>query len=110
MHSRLATPEIGIVEGGQIVMHEARAMDKLKRGRGAVRQGGPVITAGHGHGQADRGPDARPARGNRVIQRRGQPTGHIAIGQAHPLRTRYGRTHGAIDTFAQVHGALIRLL
>jgi hypothetical protein len=69
MHGRPAPARIGIIETGQVIMHQARAMQQLNRGGGSAGKPGLVIAAGSSDRERQAWADARPFRENRVTHR-----------------------------------------
>lgn len=103
MHSGLAPPEAGIVKGGQIVMHQTGAMDQLQRDSGTFSKVGAVIAAGQRNRQTNRGPDARAAGGNCIIQCCCQPPGNFIRVARSALRARNCGGHRPVYPSAKFH-------
>ena len=99
MDGGLAAPHVRIIEAGEIVMDEGGAMQQLDGSRRRVRRCGVHIAAGHGHRQAELGPDAMPARENRVMKGRGQQRR-----RARALRGSDGLCEGLLDAVCDLHG------
>ena len=98
MHRGLAPAQRRIIKTGQVIMHQACAMDQLQRRRRCIRQSGAIIATSQRHAEQDRGPDPRAAGCHRVMQRRGQPwRGNAAL----PQRNR--RSDGSLDPRVQLH-------
>ena len=98
MNRRLATPRVGIVKTGQIIMHKACAMDQFQRNRGGVGQIGPIISAGHRDAEQNGGSDSRATRCDGVVQRRGELARCIAA-----LRPRKYSGSGGIQSCDDRH-------
>jgi hypothetical protein len=64
-----AAPHLGIVEAGQVVMHEGGAVQKFDRRGGRIRQARVVAAAGCRDRQHEPRADARAAREHGVVHR-----------------------------------------
>jgi hypothetical protein len=69
----LAPADRRVVEAGEVVVDQGRAVQQLDRDRGGFCHRRLGLPAGTRHGQAEPGPDACAAREDRVPDGRGQP-------------------------------------
>ena len=72
MDRGLAAPRVGVVETGQIVVHQRGAMQQLDRGGGGVGDVRVVLAAGGGDASARRGRMRAPRGKHRVTHGGGQ--------------------------------------
>ena len=98
VNGRLAAPQIGVVETGQIVMDERGAMQQFDRGRGGVGRVRVAVAAGHRHRHAQLRADAVAAGEYRIAQGRGEQRG-----RARSLRMSDGLIQGSFDSRRDAH-------
>ena len=101
MHGRLAAPEVGVVEGREIVVDERGAMQQLDGDGGGLGSGGVAVAAGAGHGEHDLRADAMAAGEHRIAQgagekRRGLGPGGLGEGMLQGLFDARGRLHSRL--------------
>jgi hypothetical protein len=91
-------PQIRVIETGQIVMHQRRAMQQFDGSGGSIGRSRIAISAGHGDRDAELGTDAMPAGKHRRMQ---------CVGKLGWTRTRFrghqGPRQRALDTTNDIH-------
>jgi hypothetical protein len=98
MHRRPAPAHIRIVKTGQVIMHQAGAMQQFNRRRSSAGKPWLVITASRGNSKRQAWANARPFRENRVPQGGGEAgRGAARLGGEHRV------CEAALNTGQGVH-------
>jgi hypothetical protein len=83
MHRRLAAPDRCVVETGEVVVDQGRAMQQLDRCRRGIGQRRDILAAGAGDRETQPRADPGTAREDGVAHRRRKPRGTtVTIGSS----------------------------
>jgi hypothetical protein len=105
VHGGLATAQVGVVEAGEIVVHERRAVDQLDGDGGGVGEIGQGIAAGRGDGEAEARADPRAAGEDGVVEGRREARRRVPLGGSVDLRAQ-----GTLDSACRIHLARLSAL